>query len=88
MDPHLIKAIVVCGAAFGIFGAVPIVMALLRHQQEMAKLFAKGNVDSENLAHRLESLERRLNALERSPTSLAGSEGLEPRTRSLDRTGV
>jgi hypothetical protein len=69
MDPQVIKAIVVSGAIFGIFGVVPIVMALLQHQQKMAQLFAKGNLDTENLTQRLEVLERRLSALEPRPTA-------------------
>lgn len=64
MDIQILKLIVIGAVLLCIFGVVPLVMALLRHQQEMAELFAKNNTASNELAAKLESLEQKLNELQ------------------------
>ncbi|HVT13675.1 MAG TPA: hypothetical protein VHE55_15530 [Fimbriimonadaceae bacterium] len=53
----------------GAFVVAPIIMALLSHQQKMAQLFAKQNLDQTELLHRLDLLERRLGAVTELPAS-------------------
>ena len=70
MDPQVVKTIVIGVSLFGIFGVVPIVMALMVHQQKMAEIFAKTNGNRDDLAKRVEVLEERLAALEPRVTTM------------------
>lgn len=60
MDEHIVKYVMVGVVLLGAFVVAPIVMALLSHQQKMAALFAKQNLDATELLGRLDALERRL----------------------------
>ncbi len=62
MDPQIVKMIVIGVVLFSIFGVAPVIMALLSHQQKMAQLFAKTNLDTSEVLARLELLERKLGA--------------------------
>jgi hypothetical protein len=75
MDPQVIKTLVAGLVLFGIFGVVPIVMALLSHQQKMAQLFAKSNLENLEMIARLEAMERKLSALE--PRQSASGKSIE-----------
>ena len=73
MEPHTLRTIIVGIVVFSIFGGVPLIIALLSHQQKMAALFAKNSLDSSELKARLDLMERKLSVLQqpdRSPESL------------------
>ena len=58
-----------------VFAVVPIVMALLSHQQKMTELFTKQNSDSAGLASRVAELEKRIGSSQPGP-SLADEDDL------------
>ena len=62
MEAQTIKVLVVGVVLFSAFAVVPVIMALLSHQQKMAQLFAKNNLETGEMAARLEALERKLGA--------------------------
>ena len=63
MDPHIVKYIVLGVIFTGALVVAPVIMALLSHQQKMAKIFADSQRESSELASRVASLERTLNDL-------------------------
>jgi hypothetical protein len=80
MDPQTVKVVVVGVVLFTIFGGVPIILALLSHQQKMAELFAKNSLDSSELKGRLDLMEQKLSALQPPPVELSrGAPPLAPK---------
>ncbi len=70
MDAGTLKLIMVGIVLVTVFGVVPIIMALLSHQQKMAQLFSERSKESAELQSRLAQLELKLAALQQ-PTSAA-----------------
>ena len=63
MDPQLAKYLMLGAVFFGAFVVVPVVMAMLSHQQKMTQLLNKTNSDAEDLRALLERVEHKLDAL-------------------------
>lgn len=69
MDPQLAKYLMLGAVFVGAFVLVPIVMALLSHQQKMAALIHKTTSNASEVEARLSLLEQKLAAL--NPDSAA-----------------
>ncbi|HWA82074.1 MAG TPA: hypothetical protein VG820_01470 [Fimbriimonadaceae bacterium] len=64
MNVEIVKIVVMGIIMVGAFVVTPVVMALLSHQQKMAQLFAKQNLDQSELLRRLDLLERKVASAE------------------------
>lgn len=82
MDPQLAKYLMLGAVFVGAFVLVPIVMALLSHQQKMAELIHKTTSNASEVEARLSLLEQRLAAL--SPEAAATPSHSTEERASLD----
>ena len=82
MDPAVLKTVLIAVVALCAFGVVPIVMALLAHQQKMAQLFMNREASQSELAARIACLETEVEHL-RSSALARGNEPGSGRTPQL-----